>query len=733
MSWVTDAGATVEVGNISFVVGSTVFYTSLLLSVFVVYAFDGPKMTRIAISTVLCVSILTPLVAAILHLQAQYLGTAHLARIPVPDLRINTASAAATLIDLIFLAMAWEFLGKQGFKLRLWLRAYGTLLGVMWLDVLLFATGAFAGTAAYFNIMKGTLISRFLISLLAFPFLYVYLFWQNREKGVAFENRPVLAILKRFAETETELSNIRQEMNRRIAAEEALQKYRGQLEKQVAERTRELTAAKREWESTFDAISDWVCIVDQEYRIIRSNKASLALFGLSPTDIIGKHCYDVVKSAGHSFPDCPLGKAFENRQHVTMEFKARDGRWYQMLIDPMEGDYEKERFVHIVRDISDLKEKEREVLLARKAEAFSILSGGIAHDYNNLLSVIWGNISLWRDDIGAPEVNDLLDEAEKACAQAKSLTHQFITLSQGAGLRKSIHSVGGLLSAVLKEVDVPENIQVTVDVPQSIPIVEVDADLMGVALKNIIENAVEAMPSEGVLEIRALKDASKPENSSPAGSLVLVFADSGCGIPAAELPNVFDPYFSTKELGTRKGMGLGLAVTKSVLLKHGGHIHMESVPGRGTSVMVTLPLPDLSVPGAADGFSARAGANPTVLVMEDNRSMRKLCEKMLERLNCSVISAGHGKEALEKYELAADQGAAIALILLDENIKGGISGSETLKKLKAIGYSNPAVVVSGSPNSPAMMNDQKFGFDGMLLKPFTKKELEEILERFIEG
>jgi uncharacterized PurR-regulated membrane protein YhhQ (DUF165 family) len=219
MSWVTDAGVTIQVGGITFMVGSTVFYTSLLLGVFVIYVFDGPRATRIAISTVAGVSILVPLINMALYFQIQLIGNPSLSPVPLPSLRINIASVVTTLIDLVFLAMAWEFFGKPNLKLHLWLRSFLTLLGVMWLDVILFTTGAFAGTPDYFSIMKGTLISRFFISVFALPFLYGYLHLQSRKKGIAIENRPVLAILKQVAEIRGELNRAQEEIQRRKVVE----------------------------------------------------------------------------------------------------------------------------------------------------------------------------------------------------------------------------------------------------------------------------------------------------------------------------------------------------------------------------------------------------------------------------------------------------------------------------------------------------------------------------------
>jgi hypothetical protein len=206
MSWVTDAGVKIQVFDLTFMVGSTVFYTSLLLGVFVVYVFDGPRSTRIAISTVAVVSILGPVVAAVLHYQMGAAGNSPMVHVPMPSLRINAASVAATLIDMFFLAIAWEYFGKTSLRIKLGLRTFLTLLGVMWLDVVLFTTGAFAGSAAYFSIMTATLLDRLAVTVFALPFLYGYLHWQSTRAGNAIENRPVLAILKRVAEMESELT-----------------------------------------------------------------------------------------------------------------------------------------------------------------------------------------------------------------------------------------------------------------------------------------------------------------------------------------------------------------------------------------------------------------------------------------------------------------------------------------------------------------------------------------------
>ncbi|WP_243359433.1 diguanylate cyclase [Fundidesulfovibrio terrae] len=222
MSWITDAGVAVQLGDVTFLVGSTVFYTSLLLGVFVVYVFDGPRATRVAILTVVGVSALVPLISLVLHMQTHLSSTKPLAYVPIPSLRINLASVATTLADLLFLAVCWEYLHGRLRSVPLMAKAFLTLLGVMWLDVILFNSGAFLGESSYVSIMSGTLVSRLIISCFAAPILWAYLGWQNSIAGVYMPHRPVFAILQELSELRVELQTAQEEIQRRKEAEISL-------------------------------------------------------------------------------------------------------------------------------------------------------------------------------------------------------------------------------------------------------------------------------------------------------------------------------------------------------------------------------------------------------------------------------------------------------------------------------------------------------------------------------
>jgi diguanylate cyclase (GGDEF)-like protein/PAS domain S-box-containing protein len=215
MSWVTDAHVKVTVGPVTFLVGSTVFFTALLLAVFVIYVFDGPKAARTAISTIVGISILVPLFAMTLHLQMLLSSTSPLGAVPVPSLRINSASVLTTMADMVFLAVAWEYMHDRFQGVPLLVRTFFTLLGVMLLDVVLFNTGAFAGEAGYWSILAGTFSERVVVALVATPVLWVYLHWQTQHRGESIRRQPILAILRELTDVRQELGAAQQELEYR--------------------------------------------------------------------------------------------------------------------------------------------------------------------------------------------------------------------------------------------------------------------------------------------------------------------------------------------------------------------------------------------------------------------------------------------------------------------------------------------------------------------------------------
>jgi len=241
--WLNDAGVAVDVDGMTFTIGSTVFHTALLLAVFVIYVFEGPRSTRITIATIITIALVVPAVAAILQWQMN--EQAAMSYIPLPSLRLHAAFIFSLLADLVFLAVAWEFWARPKIAIHLWVRVFLTLLLLVSLDAVLFTTGAFFNELSYWSQLKGTLLSRVLTCIAVSPCLYSYLYWQRHNKALSVDMLPVLAIHQEMTDMRRELTRVEQEV-------EHHKQVGRQLESQVY--TDELTqiANRRFFDFTFE-------------------------------------------------------------------------------------------------------------------------------------------------------------------------------------------------------------------------------------------------------------------------------------------------------------------------------------------------------------------------------------------------------------------------------------------------------------------------------------------------
>jgi PAS domain S-box-containing protein len=596
MSWVTDAGVKVQVAGITFMVGSTVFYTSLLLGVFVMYVFDGPRATRIAISTVAGVSIMVPLISIVLHLQMKNSGLAPLGYVPMPSLRINTASVAATIVDLVFLAMAWEYLGRPKLEIRLWLRAFLTLLGVMWLDVILFATGAFAGSPEYLDIMKGTLLSRFIISGFACPFLYLYLRWENKKLGIVIENRPVLSILKEVAEVRAELSQAQREIERRKQAEDALHESQARLDLALR--------------SAHMGVWYWDLIEDRRY----FDDQACRLLGIDPAAFTGAAAefFRVVHPEDREKIKGALAQTIEQNVPYQAEYRViwPDGNIHSITARGRlaRDDHGRPMRINgIIWDITERKREEEERLRleqriqqAGKTESLGRMAGAIAHHFNNLLGAVMGNLELAVLDLPQgvkPRAN--IAQAMVASGRAAEISRLMLAyIGQTIGTRRPIDLSEACREALpLLTASLSKKVQLRTEFPERGPIIQADAVQIRQILTNLVVNAGEAMgdrKGEVVVTVRVMPATNvrasrfyppkwEPEEKSYA---CLSVSDSGAGMDLETIEKAFDPFFSTKFTGR----GLGLAVAMGVVKAHEGALTVESDPGRGTVFRVFLPL-----------------------------------------------------------------------------------------------------------------------------------------------
>jgi two-component system, cell cycle sensor histidine kinase and response regulator CckA len=526
------------------------------------------------------------------------------------------------------------------------------------------------------------------------------------------------------------------------------------VSRNVEERKRaenELLKSRQEWEGIFQAIGQPTFILDKDYRVLKANRATLEATGMKEMELIGKRCFEFMHQTHEPPEGCPFGKMLisGHLESNEMEVEVLNKTFLVSCTPLFDHEGQLEKVIHIATDISERKrvEMERRELDAQfrqiqKMEAISTLTGGIAHDYNNLLSVILGNLSLAMEEVAFKgDLADFLDEAIRASLKTRDLTHELMTLSRGGGLVKVLGSIKELIESALENIPANSSFALKTSISKDLWPVPFDSFKMGTVFRNVIANAMVAMPLGGTLAVTAVNLAIKEEGSGPViglkpGDYVHIsLQDEGVGISKEDLGKVFDPYFSTKEMGVQKGMGLGLATAYAIVRKHEGHIAIDSSPGLGTTVNIYLPAQRRQV--IADGAGPPAKGSPSpmkrVLVMDDEEMLRQLVRQMLDRMGYAVETVKNGFEAIEAFKKQKDSGEPFDAVILDLTIKGGMGGEQTIGELIKLDPNVRAIVCSGYYDDPVLSDFKEYGFRGAVAKPYAKKNLKEALEKLFDG
>ena len=387
---------------------------------------------------------------------------------------------------------------------------------------------------------------------------------------------------------------------------------------------------------------------------------------------------------------------------------------------------------NIVTDLRGQKKAEEERVKIKKLESIGMLAGGIAHDFNNLLTSILGNLDLALTTTNATgELQELLEVAKKSSLRAKTLTQQLLTFAKGGDPIREIQSIAPLIQEninfLLRGKETVCHCQIQNDLWSA----DIDSGQIIQVLQNLILNASEAMNGAGTLIIRA-HNIEEPGNP-PAQHIEIKVTDHGKGIPPEHLDKIFDPYFSTKD----SGHGLGLAISHSIITKHGGQIFVESEPANGTTITIRLPPAKPSTPKRQE-LTPNATTNENkknalrILVMDDETMIRNISSRILSRLGHEVFLASDGAEAISLYQEQHDEGNPIDLMLMDLTIPQGLGGKEALEAIHSRHPNAVAIVSSGYSSSPIMSNYADYGFSAAIAKPFEIAQLKKTINRVIE-
>ncbi len=308
--------------------------------------------------------------------------------------------------------------------------------------------------------------------------------------------------------------------------------------------------------------------------------------------------------------------------------------------------------------------------------------------------------------------------AEKACDKARLLSNQLRTFSKGGQPVKSMLSIGGVVRDAAAIALSGSAVTCDFHLPDTLWDLEADEGQIGQVFHNLIINARDAMPETGRITVRAENVEHTAAEWLPLneGRYVKVsVTDQGIGIAKEDIQRIFDPYFTTKNKGSIRGMGLGLSLSNSIIEKHKGLIAVYSTPGQGTTFNVYLPVgpAESALSGELRKRAAQAiseAGHGKVLLMDDEEMVRMVTAEMLRSKGYTVVCTSDGVEAIHHYRKAMEAGTPFDLVLMDLTVHGGMGGQDTIKVLLEIDPKVKAVISSGYADDPVMAEYEKYGF-----------------------
>jgi len=507
--------------------------------------------------------------------------------------------------------------------------------------------------------------------------------------------------------------------------------------KEAAERLKE---SERRYRELFDSVSDLIYRQDLDGKFVSVNHAVTDIFGYSINELIGRKASDFMKPELRPLFESEYLQKVKTRGHhegVSAYF-AKDGRKFYLeyrsqLIRPPNG----EPFISgIARDVTErilaqreIKKLEKQVLQAQKMEAIGTLAGGVAHDFNNILQAILGytQILLMSKSEDDPDVQNL-KQIEMAVKRASELTHQLLAFSQKVkselrpiNLNQEVREVEKLLRRTI-----PKMINIELRLAEDLKVINADAAQLEQVIMNLCVNARDAMPEGGSIIIETENvfmddEYCKEHLGSKAGSYVMLsISDTGDGMDKETLEHIFEPFFTTKDVG--KGTGLGLAMVYGIVENHDGYITCYSEPGKGTNFKIYFPVIDAEPYRIEDvkqeDLSGLKGNGETLLLVDDEDSLRELGKTILEEFGYKVILANNGESALKTYEA---QKSDISIVVLDL-IMPGMGGSQCLEKLLEIDPDAKVVIASGYAVNGETKRAIDAGAKGFVRKPYEVKQ-----------
>jgi PAS domain S-box-containing protein len=488
-------------------------------------------------------------------------------------------------------------------------------------------------------------------------------------------------------------------------------------------------------------VVDGIVIIDSKGIIRDFNRAAERLFGYASDETVGRNVSILMPEPYHSAHDGYIERYLRTGEARIIGIgrevvgRRKDGSVFPMDLSIGEvPDGPVRHFVGSIRDLSERKAMERQLLHASKMEAMGQLTGGVAHDFNNLLAVLMMDLEILDDLTREQEsCRELVREARDIAQSAADLTRRLLAFARRQPLQPTSVDLTGLIADTtgLLRRTLGATVEVDTFAPSDMWPIRVDRAQLESSILNLALNARDAMSSGGRLSITAsnvtLAERMKSAPELALGDYVRIdVADTGVGMTDDVLARAFEPFFTTK--AGRGGTGLGLATVYGFVRQSGGHVEIESKVGHGTTVRLYLPRamsPQIAAPG---GTKPRSGAGEIILIVEDDWRLRARGRATLQEFGYGTLEAAHAAEALEALQSTAD----IALLFSDIVMPGGMDGVELARKAKTLRPQLKVLLTSGY----AEYSEESVGSvspTGILRKPYLRDELAECVRAALDA
>jgi PAS domain S-box-containing protein len=531
------------------------------------------------------------------------------------------------------------------------------------------------------------------------------------------------------------------------AVREQLQATRAELEDRVRQRTAELAESEERYRRITETMTDYVFHVDLEDGHVtgtRHSPASVAVTGYAPEDFDADPqlwlAMVVPEDQALVLEQAREVESGQRMRPIEHRIVRRDGavRWVRSTPVPQfDKDGRLIGYDGILQDITERRALQDELAHAQKMESIGRLAGGVAHDFNNLLTAILGNAELATLDLEPDHpARASIAEITKAAEGAARLTRQLLSFARRQMIEpvplNLSEVVGGSLELLRRLLR--EDIEIVSALEPNLGIVEADPGQIQQVLVNLTVNARDAMPEGGQLVIETSNEIVTDEYLAGQPEVVrgrwvsLSVTDTGQGMSPEIQAHLFEPFFTTKPQGS--GTGLGLATCHGIVKQTGGHIWIHSEAGQGTRVTIMLPERGGQPVGGAESMQARAPArgNETILIVEDEASVRRLAVLGLRSLGYTVLEAANAAEALR---IAATE-HGIALVVSDV-IMPGIRGPELATRLRSLRPKARVLLTSGHTDAPQGFRDADGNPIPFVSKPFTPDRLAHKVRAVLDG